>query len=241
MIYNGFVGFFDILGYQNIIDNNDLSYTSELIKSIFMKMPDKVSGRLMLYSNEDNVKDRIIKVLNNAIKSELISDSMLISLKLNSVEDYSDNFALGVFCIYIAEFTREMFFNGLPIRGCIDVGDYFLDEKCFAGKPIINAYRWAESLDFSGVVLSKEADIKINSLLGEDYYQALFLKYLTPLKLSDQDLVVLKWYSPNINIVDIRNMVHKAFIGHNKGVNESIQNKLLNTELSIRAMIASNK
>ena len=52
----GLVGFFDILGYQNIIDNNKIEDTSTIIADIIHTLP-------------SSVKDNLIKLLVDENKS----------------------------------------------------------------------------------------------------------------------------------------------------------------------------
>jgi len=43
----GFVGFFDILGYQAIIDNNEISKTAKIISEMIVNLPTRISDLLI--------------------------------------------------------------------------------------------------------------------------------------------------------------------------------------------------
>jgi hypothetical protein len=47
MIKKGFVGFFDILGYQAIIDNNEISKTAKIISEMIVNLPTRISDLLI--------------------------------------------------------------------------------------------------------------------------------------------------------------------------------------------------
>ena len=52
---------------------------------------------------------------------------------------------------------RNTFDAGLPLRGVIDVGDFYIEEHSFAGKPIIRAVREVHEMEAAGCMLTDAA------------------------------------------------------------------------------------
>jgi hypothetical protein len=53
---------------------------------------------------------------------------------------------------------RFAFERGVPLRGAISYGDYFIHDKVFLGTPIIEAYETQKIQDWSGAILCKSAE-----------------------------------------------------------------------------------
>jgi len=142
-----------------------------------------------------------------------------------------------------------MFQKDLPVRGAIGYGPYFVKKTCFAGKPIVEAYRLANSLDLAGCALTPSACDQVKKLLsGEtfktarEFINTLLVEYLTPLKNSEQKrLLMIDFSIPNYSAMDIRQIVVESFHGHNKDIPESAQTKVQNTEMMLRFFVARRR
>ena len=71
----GLVGFFDILGYQQIIDNNDIAIAARLISTAIISLPGKVKSVLTGRFSAGN-RSAIESDLS-AIECRVISDSIV--------------------------------------------------------------------------------------------------------------------------------------------------------------------
>lgn len=88
--------------------------------------------------------------------ARLISDSILLSLAVPK-DDSAASVGLLTFSFlaYSSQLMRQAFDEGLPLRGAIDHGEFFLSGNCFAGKPIINCYRIGNQMDVAGCVITE--------------------------------------------------------------------------------------
>ena len=242
---NYLVAFFDILGYKHIADTDDIERVSKIISGTIKIMPERVNEMVRsLYSGE--IRPNIETNVLGQIKTRLISDSILISAPIPSLYKRIElwwNFLLYAKCL-----CREMFDTGLPIRGAIDVGTFYVDEFCFAGKASMNCYRLAESLNFSGVVLTDRARtefttlVKETPILAKDGQLPLGIDYLAPLRDgTEKRLFILNWWHGKICSADIRQAVFESFSGYAKDVSLKEQPKIQNTEMTLRAFTQRNK
>jgi hypothetical protein len=81
-----------------------------------------------------------------------------------------------------------MFEQGLPVKGAIDCGQFFVKDHCFAGKTIVNAYHLANNLELSGCVLTPYASDQVKEALQNVndtdlilFFDEILFEYLTPL------------------------------------------------------------
>ncbi|MHA2238176.1 MAG: hypothetical protein ACXAB2_07370 [Candidatus Hodarchaeales archaeon] len=259
----GLIGFFDILGYQQMLLNNEVERTSHLIVDVIANIPSEVVKNLLGDQNlieEEGLKTKqyLDKFWSDILTEEigwlLFSDSILVSLPLDLSEDrffYSLRFF--AFLHVCAFLTRQMFDKGLPLRGALSYGDFFIQDTYFAGQPIIESYQASESLELSGCVLTKSFENILNEL--EDYVikneyeneisqlKQLCVPYLVPKKggkLEKQCMV--NWVNLPMAFFkdlpsDIREYVFSSFVEYNKDAAPIVYPKINNTETFIRKIL----
>ena len=172
----GLVGFFDILGYQQMLLANDVASTARVVVDVLAEVPNLVvSGmfedhglELVGISNDDVSGDDIEAwselepYYESVVREEtgwlLFSDSILVSLPI----ELDDGIPLWgtkvVAFVEVCSFLlRRMFDVGLPLRGGISFGEFFIHDTFFSGRPIIDAYQHSESLQLSGCILAPSA------------------------------------------------------------------------------------
>lgn len=244
MATSGLVAFFDILGYQNIILNNEIEKVSSLISGTLIRLPELVR-KSVKEELDDSIRERMDTQYTSKIETLLISDSILssVAIKLDP-ESIPTRLQCFIFLKYARCLTREMFNMGLPVRGVINTGEFFREGQCFAGKPIINCYKIAQQLELSGIVLTKEAFKELEKInINAEYVLSPItgFSYLVPQHNNDEKMFMLDWWDHKKSGADIRQLVFESFRGHNKDVPESVLKKLRNTEFSIRAFIQNKK
>ena len=172
----GLVGFFDILGYQQMLLANDVEHTARVVVDVLAEVPNLVvSGmfedqglELVGVSNDDvSVDDleawsELEPYYENVVREEtgwlLFSDSILVSLPVDLDEGIPLWGTKVVAFVEVCSFLlRRMFDVGLPLRGGISFGEFFIHDTFFSGRPIIDAYRHSESLQLSGCMLAPSA------------------------------------------------------------------------------------
>lgn len=255
-IKDGIIGFFDILGYQNIIDNNDIEDVVKIVSETIDKLPSDAKAKISVIFKSDKTSTPIIEGVLKTTKTLLISDSIVIALPFPIPKEEERNASLEkfihlicwtTFFIYAATFMKRAFEVGLPMRGAIDTGQYFIQDYKLAGKPIIYSYRLAEDLQFSGCALAEKATECIDNLVAiadakeKELIRRWVFRYLAPLKGREERLYLLDWLVGRHNIRDVRQATSTAFRAHNKDVSRAEYPKIENTEMTIRHMLARRK
>jgi hypothetical protein len=260
----GYVGFFDILGYKQVILNNQINATAKLISDILMKMPDTVvtnitrsdapavhemTGTAMAAMQAWN------KILRESIHWLIFSDTILVSMALDrSLHPLLQFQRSGAFFQTCIVLLREMFDRGLPLRGAVSFGDFFIQERCFAGVSIVDAYQLSESLELSGAVLTREAAAMCRETrefaAQHDYdnmvdiMDHMFVEYLVPMKRDvNRRHLTLNWVNLDIGLEaiekNVRDYVIDSFVSHNKSTPPTVYPKIHNTEMYIRYVQAN--
>jgi len=260
----GFVGYFDILGYTQIMLNNNIHKTAQFVSDTLMNIPrDMIASlrspylavRPLEVAPESSERDDWSQILDK-VSWIIFSDSILISLPFDPAlpeQDLVQHYL--AFSIVCASMMNRCFTAGFPLRGAIAVGEFFIEDRCFAGRPIINAYYTTQQLEFAGCVLDEGA----NSLNSEwrkhlvkkgernllDKLDQTTILYLVPLKENvDERHRTINWVmldTPGFLPIagDIRELTTRAFLMHNKIAVPSVQGKINNTEMFIRHVLTN--
>lgn len=235
----GFLGFFDILGYQSLLVNNDPKDIADNVLSELTALESSIKVALKKQFPEF---DALHKIYEESLKWLIFSDTILISLDVPSELEEGDLYEhILTFLLASAILQQNLLLNGLPLRGCLTFGDYIIKDACFAGKPIIEAYRLSEKLELSACVIAKSASEKFKSIVKDRQAEFLLVEYLIPLKKSDPKKMLTLNYGAMEDHENPRDIVFKAFFAHNKDIPESVQQKMLNTEQHLRFLDICHK
>lgn len=260
----GFVGYFDILGYTQIMLNNNIHKTAQFVSDTLMNIPREMIASLRLpymevrpleVAPESSEREDWSQILDK-VSWIIFSDSILVSLPFDPILPEHDlvQYYLA-FSIVCASLMNRCFTAGFPLRGAIAAGEFFIEDRCFAGRPIINAYYATQQLEFAGCVLDEEA----NSLISEwrkhlvkkgernllNKLDQTTILYLVPLKKNvDERQRTINWVSldtPGFSPIsgEIRELTTRAFLMHNKIAVPSVQGKINNTEMFIRHVLTN--
>ena len=247
----GIVGFFDILGYQSFLDNNEpeeaASEVLEQILALSTTIPDTM--RETIKGNKKLVEEMV-----NELRWLIFSDTVLLSIRLP--HDDSDRRLAARWVVFIQAaliLNRQMFDFGLPLRGVIATGRFLVKGTCFAGRPIIDAYRLANDLDLSGCVMTPRAFQEVADMADKRAQHgqlwatlpAFFVPYLVPRKSGREE----KLATLNIQAIcletsekfggDLRQLVYETFWKHRKDIPTDVMRKVTNTEQLLRYVRAT--
>lgn len=239
----GIVGFFDILGYANFLENNDPEEAARIVIANLLKLKKSLQNYHAELIPDSKPDLREARDVLKSIDSLVFSDTILLTLA------YPDGANKGTkimhWFLFLANailLYRHLFDSGLPIRGALACGKFLVHETCFAGRNIIEAYRLAQHLDFAGVVLADSAAREVSELKIVEVFSACSLlvqRYLAPLK--DSGSRPLLTLAPSLITVpketlpqDIRQYIVNTFWQHNKDLPPSEMKKIDNTELLFR-------
>ena len=238
-----FIAYFDFLGFQNFIENNNSFYQKGVMKSIFTEIEMALSlGESVLSDGFAKAKLSVSKV--NCIN---FSDTIIFwtnSMDFNSLEELLKvSHRFNAFCnIYT-----------FPIRGAISKGEIShykfnsdnvnnstYNANSIFGKGLINAYLKAESQNWAGTVIdSSIVDFLNKNSIDDKKFLSLFSKkYLIPYKgviTSQKEEWALNLVENNQTIkeetfLNIKRNITENFSKHNKCLdNKEIQQKIRNT------------
>lgn len=242
MLRDGIVGFFDILGYQNIIDNNDIENVSKIVTDILLNLGNNVRMNIIEQINDKALYNRYAEGMD----IRLISDSILLTLPYNS-EDIRERNRQSLICVAAAQEILNMTFKkGIPVRGAMNCGKFYLEESCFAGKPLIECYRVGQSLDFSGCAMLTDLENVCREYEnnGSDFNiltTPLAMKHYCPLKSEKfKEMYIVTWGHYMIKD-DIRQVVYEGYKMHNKDIGIGVARKIENTEYILRTIKMNTK
>lgn len=140
---NGLVAFFDILGYAQFVKNNKIEYVVHVINHALRAVPQKLAknGYWVGFPPPRRV---------------VFADSILIysPFPAKSSSDKLASDFVPPFIEYCSHFMSILFRGGLPVRGGIDSGDFYVQGTIFAGRPIIEAHSLSK-IPMAGCVLSQ--------------------------------------------------------------------------------------
>ncbi len=246
----GFIGFFDILGYQNFLKNNS---AEESINKVFdiihntakigINITKEVASSPDLLEESKEKYERCSKALNYLVFSDTIVFTLEHQENANTGDGFDNVQTLFIACC--SAFVAAMHHQGLPVRGVIHEEEFFIREHCLAGKGIIEAYQMCESLNFSGLVCTvdlSEKLLKENNKINNDSLRR--FTYQVPTKSGvDLKLVSINWIEglPDEELAkcrsDIESYVLRSFWTHQKDCPDSVNTKVQNTVKVIRKMI----
>jgi hypothetical protein len=72
-----------------------------------------------------------------------------------------------VFVLECRQLMSWMVENSLPLKGAIGYREYFRKRNCLAGKPIVEAFRLADSLDIAGCAFVPNAWSEVEEALAK--------------------------------------------------------------------------
>lgn len=243
----GLIGFFDILGYQNFLENNSATDSALKVLEMITEIPEKVKTKGANAAKEFIKKDTFFIEFSENFNHLVFSDTVVFTVNYpENAESHWIFRARHVMSYYASLLFADMFRNGLPLRGVIHEGDFIFKEMCFAGKGIVEAYRLCESLDMSGLVYSEQlgSDIEIHRSAEKNYDKETHFLYLTPIKGGKEiKLLNVNWldFARNSERVlcekDVENFVLKSFWAHQKDCSNSVDVKVRNTVKVLRKML----
>lgn len=247
---SGIIGFFDILGYQSFLKNNRDEGACQVVTNLVnlqQSLGDEMREAFSHYQEPPKV-DEMIGLLRWLVFSDTImvyseycdDDSSAIRTNRWIVMNFA--------CLLL---WRRMFEFGLPLRGVIHTGDFLVEEACFAGEAIVDAYHLSQDFDLATVAYSHDAFSALvthanapHDPLIWNWIPAQLFEYLVPRKTGRPErlcvinpLTLILEDSGRFRSEAIRQLVLESFLGHNKDVPETARSKLDHTEDYLRASI----
>ena len=243
-----FIATFDILGITQMMLATDDARLGEFAQNM-CKVFDTVKNMMRHIiidssSNSDAEKESALALLDK-MRFVTFSDTIVLKCPIDKpVSDFEQQRLVMQFFLRVIFAANVMLGCGYPIRGCIDFGKVYLEEKSglFFGRPYVNSLKISESLDFSGVVMTKEALAKYNQIIPPASQVVRVLNMPVPLNTGEfVDMDCLNWLAKKdferYASQDIRQMLYAKFSARGKRMGENALRKMNNTENTIRAFL----
>lgn len=243
-IIEGFIGFFDILGFSSFVQNNELNYVGDRITELFR---DLKSQSISLQE-----KDPYQLLDWRMVDSKIFSDTIILYQNEKKITNGDDYQWYKSFLMISAVLLRLSFEAGIPLRGAISYGEYFVGEQLIIGIPIIEAYKEHEGYDWTGAVLCPSAvDVLESQQRIHPFDRDIVVPYYAPNKdgiayerqvirwddiLIDSRSPIIESIPPlnSINKRALRKRIQEKMYSHNKqptnpGVKKSVNKIIRNT------------
>ena len=236
-----FIAFFDVLGFKEIINNNDLTEMNRLFSHLLRDSQTALSDGQFLKSNQSTI---IADLTEQKVNCLHVSDSIIFWTNGLTDEDFTN---LVSVC---HKFYWRSLQTSLPLRGCLTFGEIefypstinsnsganFYNYSLF-GKGLVDAYTKAESIEYVGCILDSLAVNKVkDSILNNLIYDQVICMYKVPFKSGDNYEYIFRPIKNSYNDVSFKNTVRKIkslFTYASKTdinkMNESVKRKMNNT------------
>jgi hypothetical protein len=239
----GLIGFFDILGYQNLLERNEPETIAKEVMPILTSIGERIPKALKdidrnlaieLEKGVESEKLRKHEKIIEAIGWLVFSDTVLLTLAINEVDPDMVYGYWMTFLLAAIVLQDELFKAGLPTRGAIEYGKFFVKDTCFAGRTIVNAYQLCNQIELAACVLSETAANefrRVERIVDTGaLYGTFIIEYLIPMKSGEKHLLTVMAHTYNIKAPDIHNEVMRAFWGNKKDISITARKKAENTE-----------
>lgn len=186
MVKERFIAFLDILGFSDIVLNNDLEFVLKKFEMIGGFLGPYAESLGDCFNPNDPTYPR-----NKKCSLFSFSDTFVLCSSDTTPESLN-NIIISTFII-----ARGLFASGLPVRGAITKGeaDYIPNSNHLIGKAIINAARLEKQQNWFGVIVSPEV-ISIDNktdILSDSVSQVL-TAYSVPFKNGTKiTCLVINW------------------------------------------------
>lgn len=206
---NTYIAFFDILGFKQIVYNNDFEELSRLFDHLLRDSQTAVSGENFIHMNTGGIAPDLT---NQKVNCLHISDSIIFWTNEAKEEDFKE----------LVDVCYSFYWRSLqttfPLRGCLTFGEMELKpitiksgtgdfhSYSIIGKGIVDAYLKAESIEYAGCLLDHKAIDQVNdTLINELIYDQKICMYKVPFKNGINYEHVFRPIKGNHNDVSFRN------------------------------------
>lgn len=233
------IGYFDLLGYKQFIQNNTEEHTARRVGHILRDIETSLSLNRTKPINRATV---IADLEYSRVNCLNISDTIIFWID-NFSEDSVINFLKVCYQLNYMLNLYEFPSRGVIILDKFDIikgsqqnsAGFFYSPNIMYGKGLLNAHIKAESFNMAGTFIDKSFidrfidDEKIMQKIDE-----LTIQYQVPFKpgIENTNEYVFKLVKDNLNEKRFNNVkedIKRVFTQDNKGLNESVQLKIENT------------
>ena len=178
---SGLVCVFDILDYNNIMENECTVDCAIILEGILIDLPQNtISKYLSMYPNIFTM-DEMLNFYNDHYRYIMAMDSIIMTFDYENLLESEKSKSIILSILIIIHFQFLSFEHGYPMRSCIDFGPFSCYGNIFAGKTIENCSNKSHKLDFSGIIITENANkyfINSNNEYGDKFIEQYIFKYI---------------------------------------------------------------
>ncbi len=236
-----FIAFFDILGFKEIVSNNNLTDLKRQFGNLLRDTQTALSSETYIQLNASTI---VPDLKNQKVNCLHISDSVVFWTNSNSEDDFNDLISV------CHSFYWRSLKTTFPLRGCLTYGEIDINPTTIQndagvnfynysiiGKGLVDAYLKAESIEYAGCILDKLAIKKVSDKLINDLiYDQKVCMYKVPSKSgSNYEHVFrpIQGYHDDVSFRNSANGIKRLFTSASKTdidkMPESVKNKMNNT------------
>lgn len=236
-----FIAFFDVLGFKEFINKNDLTEVRRLFNQLLRDSQTAICGQKYIQVNQGvtvpDLKHQTVNCLH-------VSDNIIFWTNNDSEKDFKD---LVEVCYFFYWRSLQTTF---PLRGCLTYGEIDFNpytktnengiefyNYSLIGKGLVDAYLKSDNIEYAGCLLDKLAVDKAGSdLVNSLIYEQKICVYKVPHKNGDDYEYVFRPIKGDLNEISFGNTVKaikELFTYASKAeltnMPESVKKKLINT------------
>ncbi|HVA66888.1 MAG TPA: hypothetical protein VNK24_08180 [Elusimicrobiota bacterium] len=250
---NGYIGYFDILGYRSFLENNPQEGVQKRVLGLIADVKKSLPEAMKKYRSKlSEAAEEIIGKTNWLV----FSDTIVFAIEEpDNKKDELLYFPIAI--ITAGDLMTRMFNDGLPLRGALHHGQYNFLENSMAGTGVVQSINAGKDLDLSACVLTEELAKRAGELIeatqpdeaDRNFWDQILCDYSVPIS-GDKwaKRKCLMWFDLNhienlrgdgimqaLSRLDYRQYVLLSFWAHNKGISDTkTVRKLDETERFIR-------
>jgi len=161
----GYLGFFDVLGYKDLISNNKLDDVIDIYNRTLLNLAEKA---ILIEGKHDYARiegKEPVKYLAFSDTIILYQDESYIFKNRPKKPCLNRDTEPQNFHGNCELFIKVIIERGIPIRGAVSYGRYYATERgCFLGMPIIEAYKMEQAQDWAGAVICRSVQDKFHNI-----------------------------------------------------------------------------
>jgi|SRR5665213_1854845 len=232
-IRHGLVAFFDILGFRQFAA---VETDEEIIRKAQLTRENLLQIRNRLAEPSQKISSHHL----SGVECYTFADSILLAQEIPPDEpEWFYWLAFFHVCTGLMKFSFE---KGFPLRGAVSEGKFYIEERSFLGKPIIDCHEQSSRTLWAGCIVVPTAQKKLEEI-WINIMEQVCVKYDVPIRnkgKSDctESLFALKWFhddlwhAPLDAALGIPNAVQKSFESHGKRISDqNVHLKMKNTEI----------
>jgi hypothetical protein len=246
-----FVAFLDILGFKNLVENNEHSKLLQLYNNLIIPNVQLSSalGQFKVIVNSEGKQIAVPDVSKAKISNVIISDSILCWTENSTMKSFID------LIIVVRNLLIMGFYSGLPLRGGISYGPFSLIKHAQSvganitwmtlacvGKSIVHSYEIEEKQQWAGCIIDNALIEYYKNIYKDKLYDSslatieylveknILIKYNVPLKNdTTEEFYTINW-PKSVKDKPTEDIIKKAFLMHKKETADpDVTNKIENT------------